>query len=781
MAKNAEASLLLRIKQQGAEALKKVEENLEAIRNRAALASTALTAFMGLTVKKFAEQEEAQNALTQSLTNQGLEVDRLTRRYTELAGALQDKTIQDDDAIVKGIALAQSYAGQLELTEDLIEATVDFAAATGTDLEQAFTMVGKSIGTNTNALARNGVQLDENATSSEKMSKITAVLTARFDGFAESQRKGLGELKAFGNTLDDLLVELGREYAPTVIKATKATSDFIKSMTANEDLVKVSAAVIAITAAIAGLTAGLITLGLAWGPFVAGLTLAATALTGPVGIAVGLTAVTGAAAYASGALDGMISKVKELAGLDAGPAFDPDNNEGDQKLVMWQRSKERMKQIADAEIAEANRVKVAKIQMEEDIAKERKKLSDEAAVQSIKDQQEAWEEMKKLKGDADKKNAEQHSTPLGDAAKTVWNYPGEFGDSGKEFVKAAAVIGAAVLEAMMQGGEQGAREFGSNISNAIGTAFGGPEVGAFFDQLFMFSTQTEEEINAQVQNLIDQFPEMFARTVEFAPIFVEAMADALADPSFWQRLAEAFGRAFSANTNALARQWGIESGNQFISEMQRGFGNLAEYLKEFFGGIFKGFANLFSGVGDILSNALGTVQKRLEEWFGKLGDGFADKIKSAFNFFGDLINKLSNVLGGGDLVGGGGGGGGGGGLLGKAKKALGFASGGLVPAGFVSGNIQRFAAGGTTDTVPAMLTPGEMVINKDATQKNLGLLQSINSGAAAGGSGVTINLTINGGFLGDESSARQLARAIDEQLLKLRQSNQSVAFERGLF
>jgi TP901 family phage tail tape measure protein len=45
-----------------------------------------------------------------------------------------------------------------------------------------------------------------------------------------------------------------------------------------------------------------------------------------------------------------------------------------------------------------------------------------------------------------------------------------------------------------------------------------------------------------------------------------------------------------------------------------------------------------------------------------------------------------------------------------------------------------FAVGGSvfkprgTDTVPAMLTPGEFVVNKNATQKNLPLLQSINSG-----------------------------------------------------
>ena len=40
-----------------------------------------------------------------------------------------------------------------------------------------------------------------------------------------------------------------------------------------------------------------------------------------------------------------------------------------------------------------------------------------------------------------------------------------------------------------------------------------------------------------------------------------------------------------------------------------------------------------------------------------------------------------------------------------------------------------------TDTVPAMLTPGEFVINRSATQKNLSLLKDINSGAAGYSSG----------------------------------------------
>ena len=49
---------------------------------------------------------------------------------------------------------------------------------------------------------------------------------------------------------------------------------------------------------------------------------------------------------------------------------------------------------------------------------------------------------------------------------------------------------------------------------------------------------------------------------------------------------------------------------------------------------------------------------------------------------------------------------------------------------FNSGNIVPGV--GDTDTVPAMLTPGEFVINKKATQENLDLLHAINSGKLSG-------------------------------------------------
>lgn len=74
-----------------------------------------------------------------------------------------------------------------------------------------------------------------------------------------------------------------------------------------------------------------------------------------------------------------------------------------------------------------------------------------------------------------------------------------------------------------------------------------------------------------------------------------------------------------------------------------------------------------------------------------------------------------------------------GGLKGGIKSMIGFANGGLVPQG--------------TDTVPAMLTPGEYVLNRDAVSGlGAGFLDRLNSGNMGGSQGVTnqnIEVTLN--------------------------------------
>jgi hypothetical protein len=90
----------------------------------------------------------------------------------------------------------------------------------------------------------------------------------------------------------------------------------------------------------------------------------------------------------------------------------------------------------------------------------------------------------------------------------------------------------------------------------------------------------------------------------------------------------------------------------------------------------------------------------------------------------------------------------------------GFASGGLIP--------KRFAVGGFamgTDTVPAMLTPGEFVIRKYAVD-NFGVdnLKAINTGKYSGESVYNYEVNIN---VKSDANADQIAKAVMTQIKRV--------------
>jgi len=111
----------------------------------------------------------------------------------------------------------------------------------------------------------------------------------------------------------------------------------------------------------------------------------------------------------------------------------------------------------------------------------------------------------------------------------------------------------------------------------------------------------------------------------------------------------------------------------------------------------------------------------------------------------------------------------------NAEQAIGFASGGLVP------------GVGSYDSVPALLTPGEFVLNKRAVDSvGLPQLRAINSGVAAGGErqilvNQTIEVNIEAKETMDEAFIRQkLVPAIKKELKRASLDGQFVLSASGV-
>lgn len=169
-------------------------------------------------VEAFRTQERAVASLNQALMNSGTYTAEYSQHLQDLSSEIQSFSNYGDEATEQAIALGQSFSGNVKLTDELIRATVDYAAATGQDLQSAFTLVGKSIGTQTNALARYGVSLEDGMSKEQKMAKITETLSQRFNGSAKTMSNASVQLK---NAIGDLSEEFGTAFNPAVEEAQK--------------------------------------------------------------------------------------------------------------------------------------------------------------------------------------------------------------------------------------------------------------------------------------------------------------------------------------------------------------------------------------------------------------------------------------------------------------------------------------------------------------------------------------------------------------------------------
>jgi hypothetical protein len=140
------------------------------------------------------------------------------------------------------------------------------------------------------------------------------------------------------------------------------------------------------------------------------------------------------------------------------------------------------------------------------------------------------------------------------------------------------------------------------------------------------------------------------------------------------------------------------------------------------------FSSSLAGLRDSIRDGIASIGEYLSSVFGEAGQRIADAIFEPVN---KLIDFFTNFDFGKLFDFGGGGGGGGflgqvGGAISNAGKSLGFAKGGIVP---------KYAANGMfvpkgTDTVPAMLTAGELVVPRDTTSELQRFLANQNTGGS---------------------------------------------------
>lgn len=230
-----------------------LEGQLATVAKISAVAFAALNAEIFFSVKAFGEAEQASRQLTNALQNQGIYTAALAESYKAFAVEVQNKTGIDDDAIIQSQAIVQSYIGQTRVTKELTSAIVDLSVGMKIDLASAAELVGKTIGTDTNAFGRYGLELSNTASRSERFSKVLEFINIRFKDSATVANQGVGSINALKTAFGNLQEAIGAKLAPTFVSIVKSLTNFINFLEQSPKLVAFGSAAIVFATALAGI------------------------------------------------------------------------------------------------------------------------------------------------------------------------------------------------------------------------------------------------------------------------------------------------------------------------------------------------------------------------------------------------------------------------------------------------------------------------------------------------------------------------------------------------
>ena len=783
-----------------------LSDSLSSIGVIAGVAFAGLTAVTFKTVSAYKEAKEASLKLEQTLKNQNVYSEKLVEQYKSMAKELQGLVSIDDDAIVSGLAILRRFTGQTEITKELTLATIDLAKASGIGLDEAFRKVGKAIGTDMNPLAREyGVVIDSNASKTEKMAQITEQLNRLVGGSAQVFAESKGPMEKLNVAFGNMQEAIGEKLSPMVNAFAEAMANLTEWIGENETAVKALAIIITGGMGFAGLTL------LVVGATQAFIVLEATA----VALGVTLTTLTGglfAVVAGVGALVAIMAtskgKPKTLtdaqaevdklkAKIDDIKRRDPNglalNNElydlqralktAQKDVDVLKKKQDELKKPSDVASGKKTLEEIqAEIKAREELQKkkeeqikkeeqERKQLAkdlidagkdeftkledlrlrriqiakgDKALLLNIekdyqekraKLQQETDQKMLELRQaqmEYEKKIREQNLREMQDASANPFEALSGF-DSKTDQEKKNAVIGAGVgVATSVSRGAEGARALvvagGKAVADAILPGLGqvaGPLLEAF--------SQGPEATRQMVQDFAKALPDIIEGLIEAIPVFIEEMANQT--PIIIERLLEKLPEIIKSLVKSMPKV-------ALALAMQMPKVALA-FIKEIPNMIGSFISELVKGAGRFIEELISLLNP-----FGKKGVG---GVISNIPIIGDVVGAVGDVIGGiGDF--------------------FGFAEGGQIFA-------KSVPSGFANDSYPAMLSSGELVVDRSTAS---GLRDFINRENSGNGSDV------NTGLLSQilsavtspvvvETSVQVNQRTFADIILQLNRQNQRLA------
>jgi len=237
----ADKKLNIKVQTKGAKKSKKqlggVEKAMGSLATKALAAGGAFFAAQGLirgfkaVIDLAGKQEMAEKKLEAALG-------KTSNTLLKYASSLQEVSLFGDEATIEAMSMMAAFTKDEEALKKLTAATLDYAAATGTDLNAASQLVGRTFGTSMNAMSRYGVAVEGAAGSTERLESLTGNLAKMFGGQAKAQTETMeGSIVQMQNAIGDAGEVMGVLFAPAIIKmadgfkgAAEAVGEYITQL-----------------------------------------------------------------------------------------------------------------------------------------------------------------------------------------------------------------------------------------------------------------------------------------------------------------------------------------------------------------------------------------------------------------------------------------------------------------------------------------------------------------------------------------------------------------------
>lgn len=728
--------------------------------------------------KEAIEAEDATNRLNAALKANGNLTDGVSESLLEYASNVQRVTTVSDDVTVANLALLQSLA---PLTKDGLiaanDAAIDLAAALRIDLDTAVRLVGKAANGNVDAFKKYGVEIKKGKTDAESFSNALDVLNKRFGGSAANEiRTFSGAAAQAGNALSDVVEEIGN----IIIKTPEIIDIFresAKTFTALAETIRENAprsreAIGEVITSFNGLTVSIQNAFEAFrtSDFTRKITLAVDftgadaetidPFTGRVLEAQKATALWNTTIEENNALFSEIASSRDDAFnsiIDGTQLATKETKKFNAELLKSSGpDPEAIKKAEQAIKGLQDQVKNAGLSQFDIIAKEAKErtklVKDNAKLAGLTGREtenllqkvrlKNNEELSKAQTQANEKLRQETADNLKaftDAIQLRPREAGQKGDASKvsDFDK-LNVAGAVAIKSALNGAE-GAVEL---VKTAIGFLSSGlseipvigPIIGDIIDKLALAPAEFAKNIGEFFKALPNVISNILINSFTGLTTIIQQI------PAF---LMEAFARL----PEVLVEMFIGSFVDLFISIVDI-VANLPALIAErlpilierFFQGILEAVQRLVAAMPQVaraFSNAMPGVAVQFAIELGKQAVPIALEfisalVKEAPRFITELIKAIPSAVGGIGGIAGGAGGllGGLGGSLGGIGDVFGFAEGGIVPGGAPF-----------TDRVPALLTPGEAVVDRTLVNRLEQFLTNPQQ-AQGGGGAMTVNLVI---------------------------------------